>query len=329
MSHITPDPIMQLLSSHMTAKYLFAATQLELFEKLLDTPRTLAALADQIGIPPQRLRILADALVATGFLERHDDLYANSPVTATFLSGGPGPDLRPIVRLWDQLVYRQWITLEEALRSGRATFGFAAFTPEEQHIFSVGVEALTARSAQALASSYNFERHQRMLDLGGGTGSFLFAVLQHTPTLHVTLFERPATIAVVRERLMQMPAMLNFEIIEGNFLEDPIPTGYDVVLLANVIHLFSPHVNQQLLQRARAAMELGTRLLLVDFWTDPTHTRPPFAALMAGEFLIVTGEGDVYSTDEVSAWLDQTGWRFVEHTPLAGAASLIVAEAIG
>ncbi len=48
---------------------------------------------------------------------------------------------------------------------------------------------------------------------------------------------------------------------------------------------------------------------------------------MAGEFLVITGEGDVYSEEEVGNWLDLTGWRKLERRPLEGAASLIVAEA--
>lgn len=98
------------------------------------------------------------------------------------------------------------------------------------------------------------------------------------------------------------------------------------MLIANVFHNFLPERNRVLLERACACAPAGARLLLVDFWTDPTHTRPLMAALMAGAFLLVTGEGDVYSTEEVRDWLQATGWRTIEHKPLAGPASLIVAE---
>lgn len=47
-------------------------------------------------------------------------------------------------------------------------------------------------------------------------------------------------------------------------------------------------------------------MLLADSWTDQTHTDPAFAALMAGEFLVITGEGEAYSAQEVNEWLDQT-----------------------
>ena len=72
-------------------------------------------------------------------------------------------------------------------------------------------------------------------------------------------------------------------------------------------------------------MPEDARLLLVDLWTNPTHTQPLFAALMAAEFLINSG-GDVYSTAEIRQWLHETGWRLLEQVPLEGPASVIVAE---
>ena len=113
-----------------------------------------------------------------------------------------------------------------------------------------------------------------------------------------------------------------------NGLTDALPSGYDVFLMANLVHYSSPETNLALLKRVRGAAEAGSRLLLADFWTDPSHTEPVHAALMAGEFAVHLREGDVYSVEEVRGWLPQAGWQFVEHAPLAGPQSLIVAEAV-
>lgn len=110
-------------------------------------------------------------------------------------------------------------------------------------------------------------------------------------------------------------------------MSEALPSGYDVFLLANLMHYWSPEENRALLQRVRSAAETGSRLLRADFWTDRTHTEPLTAALMAGEFAVHVRSGDVYSVDEMRGWLPETGWRFVEHMPLAGPQSLIVAEA--
>jgi len=86
-----------------------------------------------------------------------------------------------------------------------------------------------------------------------------------------------------------------------------------------------PARNRLLLKRVRERIVESGRLLLVDFFTDPTHTRPTFAALMAGTFLTGYGEGDVYSEAEVTGWLEETGWRSLGSQVLAGPASLLIA----
>jgi SAM-dependent methyltransferase len=147
------------------------------------------------------------------------------------------------------------------------------------------------------------------------------------PDVQATLFELPTAAAVARQRLEREALQQPIEVVSGDFFTDPLPAGQDAIILANVVHLFSPERNQVLLRRARQAVAPGARLLLVDFWTDPTHTQPLPAALLAGEFLVIAGEGDVYSQDELHGWLAGSGWRPLEHRALTGPASLVIAEA--
>ena len=152
-------------------------------------------------------------------------------------------------------------------------------------------------------------------------------LLRQNSRLDATLFDLPSVAAMAAERLSENPLAPRLRIVGGDFFSDPLPENCDVALLANVAHNFSPERNQALLRKLRAAVAPDARLLLVDFWTDPTHTDPVFAALMAGAFLLVSGEGTVYSADEGRDWLERTGWKLLDHRPLAGPASLLVAEA--
>jgi ubiquinone/menaquinone biosynthesis C-methylase UbiE len=326
MADVTPDLIFQVANGFMAAKHLFVANEVGLFEALAGAPATLDDLARQTRIPRRTLRILADAMVALGFLERQGDQYWNTPVSSTFLSGRPPTDLRPALRYWNQLNYQRWTALEAVVRTEKAVFGEFAFTAEEQQLYTEGVEAITAGTARALATTYAFARHHKVLDLGGGSGSFLLAVLRQHPHIEATLFDVPAVAALARQRLAGSPVATRLRIIEGDFFTDPLPADHDVILIANVFHNFLPERNRALLARVGACVPAGTRLLLVDFWTDPTHTQPLMAALMAGAFLLVTGEGDVYSAEDVRDWLQATGWRMLERQPLAGPTSLLVAE---
>jgi SAM-dependent methyltransferase len=321
-----PAAIMQLASGFMAAKHLFAANQLGLFEALADAPATLDALADRTGLTRRAARISADAMVALGLLEAQDGIYRNGAAAARFLAG-PGPgDLRPFLRFWDQISYPAWTKLAEALASGPPREIFE-LDDDLQQVASAGIEAILAGPAAALAQGFDFGPHQRLLDIGGGTGSWSIAIAQRHQHIAGAVLELPTAVELARSRVAAAGLAQRIAVITGDAMAGELPLGYDLFLLANVVHYWSAEQNQEVLQRVRQAAQPGATLLLADFWTNPAHTEPLQAALMAGEFAVHLRTGDVYSVEEVRGWLDHTGWRFTDHRVLAGPQSLIVAQA--
>lgn len=316
---------MRIASGFMAAKHLFAASELGLFDALADAPATLDALAARVGLTRRAARISADAMVALGLLERDGDHYRNSAASTAFLTGATPADLRPLLRFWDKISYSTWDALSQALGSGppREVFDLDG---TQQAIVSAGIEAVLAGPAAALGEVVDFAPYRRLLDIGGGTGSWSIATLARHQHLRATVFELPVTAEIARARIAETEFADRIAIIAGNALTEPLPTGHDAFLLANVAHYYAPAENTALLRRIREAAPGGARLLLVDFWTDPTHTRPLHAALMAGEFAVHVRDGDIYSVDEVRGWLPGAGWRFLDHLPLSGPQSLIIAE---
>jgi hypothetical protein len=133
---------------------------------------------------------------------------------------------------------------------------------------------------------------------------------------------------VAREQLSTNGLSSRIDVLAEDLLIDDLPRGYNGFLVANVVHYFDPATNQAILRKIRAAAEPWARLLVADFWTDPTHTQPLPAALMAGEFAVHVNDGDVHSIEEGAAWLAATGWRFAAHEPLSGPISRVIADAI-
>ena len=232
MSDLSPEPIIQVASGYMAAKQLFVAVEIGLFERLAGGPTNLDELAQRMGIPRRTLRIVTDTMVALGLLERVGDRYRNGASAAAFLSGSGGPDLRPFLQLLNGLSYPRWVGFEEAVRTDRIIFGESGFTEEQQRLYSAGVEAVTASTAQALAVTYDFAPHRRILDLGGGTGSFLLPIHTRYKHLECTLYDLLQVAAATLHRLTSDPWGAHIQVVAGDFFKDSIPEGHDGVIIA-------------------------------------------------------------------------------------------------
>jgi ubiquinone/menaquinone biosynthesis C-methylase UbiE len=328
MPAITPEPIMKIAMGFMASKHLFAASEIGLFEALSPGPANLRELSARIGVPARTLGIVTAAMVSLRLIEQDGNHYRNSDAATAFLAGNSGQDLRPMLRYFDKILWQNWEKLAEAVRTDQGQPRFGKFTREQQQIFSDGVEAVSSPAAMALAAAYDFGRHHSILDVAGGTGSFLVEVLRRNSALRGTLFELPGACAVARQKLAELPEGARINIVEGDVFKDPFPGDHDVLIVANTIHIFSVAHNIELMRKMRTHVKPGTRLLLADFWTDSSHSEPAAAALISGSFLLTSGEGRAYSEEEANAWLGQTGWQKLERQPLAGPVSLIIAEAI-
>lgn len=324
---VTPEPIFRLAFGFMMAKHVFAASELGLFEALADSPATIEGLAARTGLTRRAARISADAMVALGLLEREDATYRNSAAADFFLARHGPADLRPLLRFWDKISYPAWSDLARALAVGPPKEIFE-LNNELQEVASAGIDAMLAGPAMTLPKTFDFSRHQRLLDVGGGTGSWSIAIAQVHTHIEASVLELPAVADTARKRIAEAQLAPRIRVVVGDAMTGELPSGFDVFLLANLLHYWSPEENHDLLQRVRRTAGVGSHILLADFWTDPAHTQPLQAALMAGEFAVHLRNGDVYSVEEVRGWLDKSGWRFVQHFPLSGPQSLIVGEVV-
>jgi Dimerisation domain len=135
MPTITPDPIMKIAMGFMAAKYLFVASEIGFFEALGSGASTLEELAKRVAAPVRTVGIVAVAMVSLGLIEREGIRYRNSAAAAAFLAGGPGHDLRPMLRYFNGISYPQWQTLADAVRTDKGQPRFGKFDPAA-NIFS-------------------------------------------------------------------------------------------------------------------------------------------------------------------------------------------------
>jgi hypothetical protein len=148
MTAVTPEPILKVAMGFMAAKHLFVASEVGLFEALAAGPATIEELASQTGVPSRTIAIATAAMVSLGFIEQHGDRYQNGEHAAAFLAGKTGPDLRPMLRFFDQISYPTWQKLADAVRTGNGQAQFGKFDKRQQEIFSAGVESFSGPGAE-------------------------------------------------------------------------------------------------------------------------------------------------------------------------------------
>ncbi len=305
---------------------LYTAVEADVFAHFAHGPKTAAEIAKALGWDPRGTRIFLDALVALEILEKSSEHYANSvSAEMCLVPGSPGYQGNLIKH--QRSGYLNWLHMDEALRTGRAVTqdedeqtpeDRRNFKPDELRNFILGMSDIARMSAQHILDAVDLSPYRRLLDVGGGPGTYGIAFLDRHAQMSATLFDRPEVVEIAREQVCAAGLTERFAYIPGDFMLDPMGGGYDLVLLSNIIHSYGPENNRKLVKKCFDALEPGGLLVLKDFIVEEDRSGPPFSLLFALHMLIHTGEGDTYTYNEVASWTDAAGFgpgRAVDITP--------------
>ena len=138
------------------------------------------------------------------------------------------------------------------------------------------------------------------------------------------ILDRPATLEVAQAHILRAGLTARVAVQPGNALTDDLGTGYDLVLISNVIHAYTEFENRRLLSRAARALKPGGNLAVKDFFFNDDRTGPPGVGLFAINMLVNTAEGDCYPLAVVKEWLRLSGVRRIKTFALEPPSTLLV-----
>lgn len=331
--------VFDLVAGFVYSQVLLACVQLRVFELLLaEGPQTPLSLATRWQLPLASTERLLRAAVALRLLQaRPHGRVGLGPLGAP-LAGDAG--LAAMVTHHAAL-YRDLAEPLALLRGhgAPAPGGLAAYwpyagtdapdalPPERLAAYSELMAASQPLVAEQVLQAYPLQRHRRLLDVGGGSGGFACRAAQAAPALQVQVFDLPGVAVAARERFAQAGLAGRCTAVGGDFFQDALPAGADLVTLLRVVHDHDDARVLRLLRAVRQALVPGGRLLLAEPLADtPGAERMGHAYF--GIYLLAMGRGEPRSEARLRELLAEAGFVRVQRlpTPLPLQASALLAE---
>lgn len=302
-------------SSYWTGCAIQAGVRLDLFSLLGDQCLDETEMGEMAGTDPRATGLLLDALTAVGLLEKKDGSYTNTPFTRKFLVKDSPAYMGHIV-LHHHHILDGWAQLDEAVKTGKKVARRHYGEEVERQSFLLGMFNLAMGLAPQIASIFEMSGRRRLLDLGGGPGTYAIHFCLANPELSAVILDRPTTETFASQTVAQFNLSERIDFVAGDFTVDPLLGGpYDVAWLSHILHSNSPAQAQLCIDKTVEVLEPGGAILIHDFILNDAKDGPDFAALFSLNMLVGTDNGRSYSRAEIFDMLAQAGVANIVHHP--------------
>jgi SAM-dependent methyltransferase len=301
--------LVQRSAAYLSAGLFLHVGELGIPELLADGPRPVDDLAREAKVDPDALYRVLRMLASDGVF---------SEVSPRTFRQTPASEALRIFR-----ARRLFLQLPGILQTGRSgmelAFGMSLWEyldahPAESALVNRVQAFLHVPDAAAVVAAYDWSGVGRVLDVGGGTGTLIGAILAANPAVTGVLLEREAVVAAARETVDRRGLSQRCEVVAGDFLQAVPPAGADVLILCHIIHDWDDEGAVTILRNARAAMRPGDRLLIVDAVVPPGDDPHPSKA--GDVMMLAFADGRERSAEEYRALLSRAGLRLSQVIPL-------------
>jgi hypothetical protein len=266
--------MVELQQGAWRARAVHVVAELGIPDLLVDGPKTVAELAVLTKTHEPTLARLLRATSTCGVFERAADgeTYAQSPLSETLCTEPGCAESADALFQAARWHWRAWGELLHCVRTGEAAFPVAngstfweltSTNPDAKARFNAAMSTVSEEECDAVARSYDFSDASGVVDVAGGLGSLLGAVLRAYPDVHGTLMERPDVLPLAEKLLSKQGVDGRYEIVAGDFFE-AVPPGADVYLIKRALHDWEADDIVRILGRIREAMRPDSRLLVIE-----------------------------------------------------------------
>lgn len=261
--------IQELSAGYFASRCLHAVAELGVADALGDEAKRVEALASLTGADPDALARILRLLETHGVFRVEDGVVMQTPASSLLRADHP-TSMRDFARMFGlTLNWRSAELLFDTVRTGEAAaprafeggfWGRLADHPEEGRVFDAAMIAKAMGQIGAILGGYDFSGCKHVVDVGGGQGHLIRAILRACPEATGTLFDLPHVIEAARAEGDES-GRLTFQ--SGSFFEDPLPSA-DTYILMEVIHDWADTPASEILSAVRKSAGVGAKLLVIE-----------------------------------------------------------------
>jgi C-methyltransferase len=329
-----PAAMMEMIIATWTSQAITVAAQLGVADALADGPLPIDELAARVGADADALSRLLRALISRGiFRHRRDGRYELNPLASTLRSDAP------MSTTWAAQLYGsreqrdRWSLLVDSIRTGKSvvpalhgkeSFEYFAEQPELAELFNKTMTSVSELTDATVVAGYDFSGYPTIVDVGGGHGPLLAAILAAAPASRGVLYDLAEVVASAPNLLRERNAADRVHIAEGSFF-DSVPGGGDAYVLKNILHDWPDDKALQILRNVHAAAGPRATVLLIEF-VIPNHDREFPGKWVDLEMLLNLGARE-RTAAEYRDLLSQAGFRMTRVVQTATPLSVVEARA--
>jgi len=314
-----PGTLLELSGSYWQTCTLHAGVKLGVFTLLGDRALEARAVAAELDADPRAVEGLLNALGAMGLLEKTGERFANTPAARTCLDRD-APGYIGFMILHHHDLVESWARLDQAVLTGhpvRVAMSSSGGEARREN-FLMGMFNNAMQLAPRVAERVDLSERRRLLDLGGGPGTYAIHFCLQNPELQATVYDLPTTRPFAEKTIARFGVTERVVFNEGDYHVDPVSGSYDVVWLSHILHAEGPKGCRTILEKAVGALAPGGRILVQDFLLDDSMAAPLFPALFNLNMLLGTEAGRAYSESQVTAMLADCGVKDIRRLDFSG-----------
>ena len=273
------EALSQLIWGFTASQTVYVAAKLGIADVLRDQSKTPREIAGAVGADEAALHRLLRALTTVDVLvEDEHGRFAATPTGELLRSDHP-QSLRAFAMCFGSpLFWQPWGNLDQAIVTGQPAFDrvygqsffdYLGRSPADAAAFNAAMTSRNRGELAAILAAYDFSRFTRIVDVGGGQGTFLRGILERYPEATGVLFDLPSVVAEACE-LTEAPVAARCDIVSGDMFNE-VPQGGDVYILKGIVHDWSDTEALRILRNCRRAIVDEGRILVADLIIAPSN----------------------------------------------------------